>query len=282
MGRDSQQVPAPPDHPLTEHNTLSEALAAAQRTSSSASIDAKNSEQSYKYASREAVASAGKILPLHGLSLELRGPIEITTWADRSDRILVTWTAILRHGKTGEKEEWSVRWIACSRRGTPEDKAIGAGMSYAYKNALINLAMIPRGGDDVDRIDDSGWDPDADRESRRREQARRRESRQEREQRPAPAPRREDDGAAQAYLNTKRAISKLGAKDRAEADLIVRWSTRDGDDQPRAFDLAALEGDAELCGMVVRTIELARSEHGLKDPEILARAGVKRPPPASS
>jgi len=123
-------------NPAFRHPNLSAALSAAQGLVKAAMKNSKS--QQYAYASREEIAStAQEALAETGLAFALMGPVAIHDGA-------AEFRARLFHEANDEVLEWTVVWPTASGGRQQPDKATGSAMSYAYKNALINVLNIPR------------------------------------------------------------------------------------------------------------------------------------------
>lgn len=186
---------------------LGAALSAAQGLVEAATKSSKS--QQYAYASREEIAStAQRALAETGLAFALMGPVAIHDGA-------AEWRARLFHEANDEVLEWTVVWPTTSGGRQQPDKATGSAMSYAYKNALINVLNIPREPEEtasnrVDARNDPGAGNPPVKAVPRRE---------------TPKDKAERDRENQLEA-VRTILREVGCKTRQDGLVVIHWATR--------------------------------------------------------
>ncbi len=142
---------------------LAKAKLAAQRAVQRVEKDGTNPHHKYAYATSEAIVTEGRrVLLENGLLLERDG------WNVHPTESKPDWVDIgfkVSHPASGEYERHLINFPIIVGNGRPADKGLAAALTTATSYFITGLLLIPRGDEEIDKRDDTGYQPQPQRRS---------------------------------------------------------------------------------------------------------------------
>ncbi len=144
--------------------TLDGALLEAQRAVKPVQKDSRNDHTGYDYASAEAIITESRSA-LIGAGLVARRSAWTIGTKNECNVSMVEMTFILSHPESAEQSSHVIQFPAQERKGTPLDKAVAAALTSGQAYWLRDLLLIPRVDHEMDKADDSGYQPQRGRQT---------------------------------------------------------------------------------------------------------------------